>query len=209
MRSIVVGWFGVMLFALNSMAQVNLGIGAGLNFGELGDINIQDVQTTYEQSTGYHVGAFLDIGLGMMALRPGVYYLNAGPLFKGATFLQANQLPDDFDVIYISVPVDLRLQVPLPLVKPYLFGGPELRYYVEGNEPEELKDDMQGQLILGNVGVGVQVHIPLLGLSLYPEARYAFGVSGVTQQTIDIGDEVYEVEKQTFKSFMIRLGVGW
>ncbi len=209
MRPILAGLTLVLVFSVITKAQVRLGVGAGLNFGELGDVNIQDVRATYEQSSGYHVGAFLDIGMGPLALRPGVYYLNAGPLFKGATFLTANQLPDDFDVRYISVPVDVRLQVPLPLVKPYLFGGPELRYYVEGDEPEELKDDMQGQLILGNVGVGVQITLPLLGLSFYPEARYAFGVSGVTGQTIDIGEKIYEVQKQRFRTFMVRLGIGW
>jgi len=198
-----------LVYAVPLHAQTTFGVVAGLNFEQMRDIQIEHVESTYANSTGYHAGAFVDFAAKKLALRLAVLYVNAGPLFKGAPYLITAQLPDSFNVQFLTVPVDLRMRTSWPVVKPYLFGGPEFRFHIEGEEPEELKDDLTQLLVVGNIGFGIQIDIPLLGIKLFPEFRYSFAVSGITQQEIDIEDSVYAVEKQRFKSYMLRVGLAF
>ncbi|MEQ8927533.1 MAG: PorT family protein, partial [Fulvivirga sp.] len=69
-------------------AQISGGIKGGVNFANV------DADGDPDGKTGYHVGAFLEIGAAGIFIQPEVLYS-----FKGA---------EDFDLTYIEVPILLK-----------------------------------------------------------------------------------------------------
>ncbi|MEM6337669.1 MAG: outer membrane beta-barrel protein [Bacteroidota bacterium] len=225
---LVVFLFAGLLYASPAYAQI--GFAAGLNYTALEDIDIQDARTTYENRTGFHVGAYLDLGFGPLNLRPGVYYLQSGDLFESGyvDFLQTyaglnpeqatpfedpNEVLELYDEInslslqYIIVPVDLRIGTATPVVSPYVFAGPEFRFRLNDIEAE-VQDalDLRDFNVGANVGIGFD--IGLVGYRLMPEIRYAFDISGITGDNFQVGGVSFEAEEPvTTRTLMLRVGV--
>ena len=157
----------------NAAAQVGFGIRGGVNFTSFDDVRLGSVSETFDNRTGFHFGAFADLALPVVGVRVGVNFLRMGALFEGASFLGNG----DFDVDYVTVPVDLRLRLPLL----YLFVGPEFYYLLSTDAEPDFEDDLKAVVANAGVGVGVQVG-PLLG-----EIRYTFGLSGITDEQFTAG----------------------
>jgi len=186
-----------------SDTYAQLGIAAGLNFDRLGDISTQSGSANFDNATGYHVGLFYELGAAPISVRPGVFIRKAGDVKWDITGSS-----EEFDLTLIEVPVDVR--VPLlhaPLVKPYIVGGPVVSF------PKSNDDDAQHAfedlLLSGSLGVGVEVHVPVIGLTLFPELRYAFGLSRFMKDAITVGGVEFNVEDQSrLNAVMLRVGVG-
>ncbi len=208
MKTSVVSWMGVVAISVTGLAaltpergaaQTTLGIVAGVNLASFDDIQVGNVRETFDSRTGFHAGLFLDAAFGPMAVRPGIQYLNAGPLFEGATFLD----PDAFQLNYIAVPIDVRAQLISLLVAPYVFTGPEFRILASSDAQSDFEDDLENFVMVWSVGAGVK-----LGF-LYPELRYTFDISGITPDQFTVGGVNVVTNQATVNSFRLSLGMGF
>ncbi len=216
--------FSVGFMVLESVpaeAQIRMGAAAGLNFTSMGDLtgsaNGSVANTAYDRRSGWHVGIFVDMAAGFVALRPGLYYMVVGPLFEGGVPLggssggmqpppSSSAEPDDFDLVYLTIPVDLRLRFNLPVVKPYVFAGPEFRLLQDAEIGTGFRDNLKSFSYAGNVGFGAEVG--LLGLRLMPELRYAFDISGITGEEIDFRGVTFVAdEEHKTRAVMLRVGI--
>lgn len=195
-------FFGVASSAVDSVAQV--GIAGGLNFESLDDIQTGSRRATFDNATGYHIGVFLDIGAGMLAVRPGVYLRDLG------TFqLTEGSVTEEFDLSMIEVPVDVRLRLmSFPAVKPFAAAGPVLSFPTSNDD--EVDSSLKTLNVSGNVGGGLEVAVPGSGIVLIPELRFAFGVSDLIESDSDFsigGTEFVPEDSPKTSAIMLRLGL--
>jgi len=193
-------------------AQIRFGAAIGLNYTDIDDVDFGSTTAVYDSRQGYHIGVFADISVGPLGVRPGVFYMNAGKIFEnglGDLVREVDpnlQFDDDFEVHYITIPVDLRYRFGLGPVLPYLFLGPELRFRTENDLIEEVDENLKSFGVAGNIGAGVEVS--LMGFKLLPEIRMAFDTSGIIDDEITIGDfEFVADEAHELRTIMLRLGV--
>lgn len=126
-------------------AQVNVGIGAGLNHSSLkgeamGSFNnlmeLSNGMITTQPRTGLYAGGFVEMPLGgIFSLQPGVYYSQKGYSMKGELmgdkieFLGAGARAD-LQSHYVDVPLVLKAELAKGL---QLYAGPQLSYLVKSN----------------------------------------------------------------------------
>lgn len=177
-------------------AQAQLGITGGLNFNNLGDI--EGSSATFENSTGYHFGAFVDFGLGPVDVRPAVIYHKIGTYEVNA---------ENFDLNAIEVPIDLRFSVlPTPIVSPYLLAAPVLTF-PQGED--EFEDGVEDLSLTADIGAGLSFSLPGVGLTLMPELRYGIGVTNYLKDDFEVlgADINPESSDQRLSKVMLRLNV--
>lgn len=198
--ALFIGFIGL----LAQPAQAQLGIAAGLNYDDLSDLDTGSAETSFDNASGYHIGLFYDLAVGPLALRPGVYYMDIGE-FEDAEGI----FNEGIDLSLIEVPVDVRLRLaPTPVLTPYLMGGPVFRF--PSAESEDFEEVLEEVNIAGNVGAGLELSVPGLGLRLYPEVRYTFGLSNFTRDEFEVGGQNFTVEEEgRLNTFILRLGVAF
>lgn len=181
--SVVVG-FLLFVFAAGASPAFGqgLGIAAGLNFSSQSDIRTSSVHATFENATGYHVGLDYQIGLGPLALRPGVIYQRIGDYhFPSGEKLTLSD---------VEIPVDVELRpLPLPVVRPYVLAGPVLTF---PRGQGDLGNGVHGAALTGDVGIGLDISPPILGLHLMPELRYSKGLSDYLKKSFQVGGETIQ-----------------
>jgi hypothetical protein len=199
-----------MLLPSAANGQVTAGVAAGINWAGLGDVDVGSLTAAYESHQGWHVGAFADLRLAVVGVRPGVYYVNAGPLLEGGITEEQSAEEDglaSFDVTYVSIPIDLKIGLPLPILEPHLFLGPEFKFSTVSDDEGAIAEQLESTVIAGNAGVGVGVSLG--SVKLYPELRIAFDISSLFGDTITIGGEEIPVDNHSASAFIARLGVGF
>lgn len=163
-----------LTFAATAPLQAQgLGISAGGNFNQLDDIDIGSTSATFENSTGYHLGIFLELGGGPLSLRPGVYYHKVGRYeFPGGT---------EIDLAAIEVPVDIRLALATagPL-RPYILGAPVLTF----PRTDEFSDAVEDITLTADIGAGLELNLG--GLRLMPELRYGIGLTEYLSDSFEV-----------------------
>jgi len=178
-------------------AQAQFGIMGGANFESLTDLTGGANPQLFSAATGYHFGAYAELGLGPVAIRPAVLYLNAGSLFEGAQFLTT----DAFDLSYIAAPIDVQLRV-LPLV--YFFVGPEFQFLLSANTDPDFKDNLKSLVMRGGAGLGFK-----LG-PIFAEGRYIFGLTGLTpSDPYQVGPFLVSSGDQVSNAVRLSVGLGF
>lgn len=198
----VVSALALLLSVTPREASAQLGIAAGANFDDLSDIS-GDREATFENATGFHIGVFYDLPLGAMALRPGLFYMNVGSFDVDSEFSAVRSV----DLSLVEVPVDLRLRMMMPLVKPYATIGPVLRF--ANSSDDDFSESLTNFSVAGNVGVGVEIGAPGAQIRLLPEIRYSFGITRMTEDIEFLGATFTAEEELRLNSFMLRLGVAF
>lgn len=189
----------LLLGIAGTPAQAQLGVAGGLNFDSVDDIETTtdgSENATLDNATGYHLGVVYNLGLGPIDFRPGVLYRKVGTY----------EFPDSrYDVSAIEVPVDVRVTVlPFPLVSPYVLGGPNAFFpQSEGAFDDELEEVS----FTFNVGVGADVSVPGVGITLQPELRYEFGATNYVDDSFSIGGAEFQPSERKVSSFALRLNV--
>lgn len=188
-----------LMIGLTGQAHAQLGVAAGLNFDELGDVS-GNRSATFENSTGYHFGVFFDTESRPLAFRIGAYYRDMGDVE-----VDLGGLGDIFDLSLLDVAIDVRMTVlPTPVISPFVSAGPVVSFPSSSNE--EFKDSMESKSLSGNVGAGLA--ISLGGMTLIPELRYNIGVSRFLKDEFSIrGVDFTTDELQRQNSVMLRLGL--
>lgn len=196
----------LFLVVQTSQAQIGFGVIGGANFSSLNEIQANGNLVDFENASAFHVGAFIDIGLGPLSLRPAAYYLNAGAIFKGASFLTE----DNFDVVYITIPVDINYSLGIGGIKPYIFAGPEFRLLNSSDAPPALKEDFQSFTMGASAGLGLELRLPGSGLTFFPHIRYSFGISEFTDRTYEVqGVSIDTGGDSRVNTWLVSLGVGF
>ena len=187
-----------------SVASAQFGVAAGANFENLGDLDGDESRASFDRATGYHVGVFFNLGAGMFAVQPGIYLRDFGDV----------QLVEDarrrtFSMTAIEVPIDLRLHAlrGAPL-SPFIFAAPVVGFATTSDE--SFKDTMTDLTLSANIGGGVEIAAPGIGLVITPEIRFARSLTNYFEdgETFDIGGVDFtptEVSRQS--AVMLRLGV--
>jgi hypothetical protein len=177
-------------------AQAQLGIAAGLNYSNFSEAREDAANEGLDNADGYHIGVFYDLSVGPVALRPGVFYRRVGEVeFDPGTLREV-------DLSSIDVPIDVRLRVPFPIISPYVLAGPVLSWPSSGDE--EFGDRLEDMVISANIGAGVEVGLPGIGLRLMPEIVYAFGISDYISEESVAG---IDFDEQKTNVLMVRLGL--
>jgi len=190
----------VLLLSISGTpAQAQLGVTGGLNFDSLDDIN---ESATLDNSTGYHIGIVYDLGFGPVSIRPGLLYRDVGSFeFSGVPNVDV----DEVDVTAFEVPVDVRVTIfPFPLVSPYVLGGPNA--FLPRSDSDAFDDGLEDVSLTFNVGVGADVSIPGVGLTLQPELRYEFGATDYIDD-FSIGATDFNPTDRKLSAFALRLNV--
>ncbi|NNE35295.1 MAG: outer membrane beta-barrel protein [Rhodothermales bacterium] len=189
-------------FVPSVSAQV--GVAAGLNFENLGDIQATSRRATFDNSTGYHIGIYFDLGGGKVSLRPGLFYRDAGDVV-----LSEGLQESVFDLSTIEVPLDVRVKlVPSSVVSPYVLGGPVVAF--ASSSDDGFNDAVRNLLLSANAGIGIDLAMGSIVLS--PELRFAFSVNRWLEEnrTIRVGGATIssdEVSRQS--AVMLRLGLSF
>ena len=158
-----------------------------------------------ESSTGYHVGLFYDLAVGPLALRPGIFYREIGKYVVESGTVESQA----YDISLIEIPVDLRFRMfALPFVKPYVLAAPVLSLPQSGDEFSEGVEDLA---MSANVGLGVELSLPGVGLRIMPEFRYAFGLqSYFNDEQFEAGGVTFDpADRPTETAYMLRLNIGF
>lgn len=191
----------VLLIGTVSLSHAQVGILAGANFEQSGDI--QDAATTLDrdQTTGYHVGLAFEFGGERFRVRPAAVFRQVGN-YRLSENADAQEAVQEFDVSVIEVPVDLRLEIlPVPVLNPYIMGGPMLS--IPRGEGE-FDDATESWSFSGNVGGGLSIDAG--PITIQPEVRYEFGVTDYVSDSFTIGDRTIEPsDKPQFSAFSVRL----
>lgn len=189
----------VMVSAPAATAQV--GVAAGLNFDRFSDIEAD--RTSFENATGFHVGIFYDLPLGPIAIRPGVFYMDVGTI----DIERDGSVVESIDLNLFEVPVDLRIRMMTPLIKPYATVGPVLRF--ASSDDEEFEDSLNNFSVAANIGLGLELGAPGAQIRLFPELRYSFGISNLTDDVTFLGQQFSTEDNLRLNTFMVRLGVAF
>ena len=173
--------------------SLDLGVAGGLNFASLGDAQSFDL----DNSTGYHIGLFADVGVLFFSARTGVYYVAPGDIREVGI---GDVVDRETSAAYVSVPVDFQIKTPTPLVQAYALLGPEFRFPVSELDAFE----QENVTVAGTIGLGVRGGVPLIGPSGFLEGRYGFDLTGLNGSDA-LGNSDDDVRLNVF---MIRVGVG-
>ena len=180
--------------ALSTPARAQVGVTGGANFSDLSDARTAD----FDQSTGWHVGVFVQAKLPVFGLRASVLYMDAGDAKAVCAPVDPEAFCTDIliatPVSLVSVPLDLQLRVPLGLAAVYVAGGPDLRFPIEDGRPVF---DASQVNVAASGAVGAEL------ANLFLELRYARDVTGYADE-LGVGTTTdYELN-----TVMLRAGIG-
>lgn len=179
-------------------AEGQLGIGAGLNFSNLDDIDSGSGSATLDASSGYHVGLFVNLGSGPLSLRPGVYYHRIGRYDFPSS--------EELTLSAIEIPVDVRLTLlSAGPVRPFILAAPVLTFPQSGDAESAVED----MALSADIGAGLDIRLPALPFSLAPELRYSMGVTNYFKEEIQVGGTTVTPDdgERRFGKIMLRLNV--
>jgi hypothetical protein len=184
--------------AVAQPALAQVGVAAGLNYADLENIDVGSASATYDNSTGFHFGAFVNLGGSSLSLRPGVMYHRIG------TYTLPNQ--NELTLAAIEVPVDVKLTIaPSGILDAYLLAAPVVTF-PRCKEREEAVKDWQ---VTSDVGVGLSLRVPGLGVTLMPEARYSLGLTDYWSESFEVDGVTVmpDDSERRISRFMLRLNV--
>ncbi|MDX1628038.1 MAG: porin family protein [Fulvivirga sp.] len=164
-------------------AQVSLGLKGGLNFA---DVDIEELNP--DSKTGYHLGGFIEIDLGGVAIQP--------------EFLFSAKGADNIDLSYIEVPVLLKLE----LLKVLNFHvGPQFGFLTNAEfSGTDIKDNFSEAEISAVIGGGFNLPMGLIG-----GLRYVYGLTDVNDE-VDFASAIISPNtSEKVKSQTLQVFIGW
>ncbi len=112
-------------------AQLTFGGFAGVNFSDL-DVTNLDPDQTINSRTGFMVGGWIGTHLSpLFTVRLEGYWTQ-----KGADLVENGTTVGKFKLSYIEVPLLLRVNLPLVVVKPAIYAGPAVSFETQCDAEE-------------------------------------------------------------------------
>ena len=76
--------------------------------------------------------------------------------------------------------------------------------------PIDLEENLETFIMGASAGVGLALRLPGAGLKLYPQIRYSFGLSELTQKAYQVnGISILTEGDSKVNSWLISLGIGF
>jgi hypothetical protein len=111
-----------LLMAAPLSAQTTIGIKGGINVADV-STNVEDISGLVESKTGFVGGGFVTFGLGtIFAVQPELLYSQKG--FKA----EENGATAQLNTNYIEIPVLLKAQLKLAMLRPAVYAGPVVSF---------------------------------------------------------------------------------
>ena len=196
-------WGGLVLglaCLFPSPAAAQVGLLAGYNRDKLGDFLPSSGFDFTDLTTGYHVGVFVNLNLAAFGIRPALVYHRMPGLVA-----ETGGDRTEFDINLLEIPVDVRLRVPLPRITPYVLAGPVLSF--PSSSVDGVDDLLTTRPLRVDVGVGLELD---LGIVLWPEIRYGFGITSLMRSDVPVGSTVLRGDGEPrLNTFTLRLGVSF
>ncbi len=184
-------------------SQAQIGVLAGLNFEEAGDIKnaAGNTDAALSTATGYHFGLSFEFGTDRFRLRPGILFRNVGT-YDLSPDAGAQDATREFDVSVIEIPLDLRMKaLPIPYVNPYIMAGPMVAL---PRSEGDFSDATRDWSLSGNVGAGLSLSIS--SVKIQPEVRYQFGLTDYISDSFTVESEtINPADSPEFSAFSARL----
>ena len=179
----------MLLAGTTAEAHSQIGIMGGYNRDSFGTFANQTFRLA-DKVDGFNTGIFLDFELGRFGVRPAIIYRQ----LQNAVIDIEEELESDLEVV--EVPVDLRVTAPLPVVTPYIFGGPSLLFPSSSDAAVDVS--LAGARLALAIGVGAEID---LGFRLWPEIRFATSLGGLIEND--------QVDASRLETFVARVGVSF
>lgn len=114
------------VFLLSTAVYGQFGIKAGLNFNSMKDFNVNELTSSFEGKTGFHVGVLYKLNLPLgFALQPELMYTQ-----KGGSIDLGGEASGDIKMNYLQLPVNLQWGVDLVLFRPFIMVSPYIGYAI-------------------------------------------------------------------------------
>ncbi len=177
-----------------------IGVVAGYNRDLIEKFLPADGFDLTDSSNGFHVGVFFNFNLGLIGIRPAVIYHQVPNLVA-----TAGTETTSFDIELVEVPLDLRLKIPVPVLRPYLLAAPVFTF--PSSSVSGVNNQLGPRPVRVEFGAGFELDV---GLRLWPEIRYGFGLQALMDSGIPVGDQTLVGEgNPRLNTFTLRLGVSF
>jgi hypothetical protein len=199
--------------ATHAQVRFDFGLKGGLNFASVNNLSTTNLNATYGNRTGYHVGAYAMIKVTKLAIQPEILFSRQGQNFSVSNLSNLNSNLD-----YINIPIILKL---------YLLGGLNLQAgpqfgflyssrgdvvtYLQGSvfsaNSADLKSFVKSSDLSLSFGAGWDLP---LGLNL--TARYNWGLTDINQKTGEVippNGASSSLGTQEAKNQVVQLSIGY
>jgi hypothetical protein len=181
---LIAAFAGLAALPQPAAADIQFGIKAGGNMARPTGGDAQDPLATLKSRVGFAGGIFLAVNFGrVVTIQSEVLYT-----MKGATYIALDDsYTDKLYADYIEVPMLLKLKLPLPVIQPFIFGGPTVGFKLS----EKVEEDgvPWDQKLFKNNDYGAIFGAGLnLGRNFMLDVRYSLGM----QKVIDVVEGLVE-----------------
>ncbi|MBT8461664.1 MAG: PorT family protein [Gemmatimonadetes bacterium] len=192
-----------LLIAVPVQAQTTIGVKGGINVANI-STSATDLPDVIDSKTGFVGGGFVTFGFGLLAIQPELLYSQKG--FKAEELGQTAQLGTN----YIEIPVLLKAQFKLAMLRPAIYAGPVVSFET-GCNLDVLGvsfscDDDEGfvdrKTTDWGAAFGANLDFFLGPVTLLLDARYQLGLANLA----DVADSDESVKNRVWQ---IMAGVGW
>jgi hypothetical protein len=178
------------------LGQGQIGIKVGPSFGNITNEGL--LPSNLRTRTGAAGGVYLGTGSGVLGFGLEALYAQRGAI-STQSFATADTRLD-----YIDVPVYLRVGIPSPGFRPYLYAGPQVSFEIQCRmangaacaSPSDRKRTDYAAVLGGGVRFGGH------GVGLSVEGRYAYGLTDLSLGTVSNGASYRS------RTFMLLVGIG-
>jgi hypothetical protein len=193
-----------LLIAAPLQAQTTLGVKGGINIADV-DTNIEDLPDVLDSKTGFVGGGFVTLGLGsLFALQPELLYSQKG---FGAS---EGELTAQLGTNYIEIPVLLKAQLKLAMLRPAVYAGPVVSFETSCNlevvgvsfDCDDDEDFLDRKKTEWGAVFGANLDFILGPVILILDGRYQLGLTNLA----DVPDVDEEVKNRVWQ---IMAGIGF
>ena len=201
-KSVLIILFAFLVFCIlpTNFAFAQIGFSFGSNTSRLTEV---DEFTEFETANGWHIEIWVDMPVGLLELRPGLRYVNAGSIFEIANDAET-AFEDGKSISIFEIPIDFRFRFNMDILRPFVAVGPIIRFPSGGGSDIS---GIKGTHVAGGFGVGLELQVSRV--VLYPELKYVFGITPFLDSEFQIAQRTYRSESnQLLNGFMLRFSVG-
>lgn len=169
----------IFLVGIVGTTQAQFGVRAGFSSANFSNTN-------FEARSGFHFGAYYNIGPDFISVEPGLQFSQKG--YRGTELGTGKSIEEQLS--YLNIPVLLRLNL-IPAIN--FFAGPQASLllsseYKLGDQTSDSSEAIRGY-DLGGV-VGAQLRLPF---GLNAQASYDFGLTSLNYFNIDVKNQVFKL----------------
>jgi hypothetical protein len=174
---LIAAFAGLAALPQPASADIRFGIKAGGNMARPMGADARDPLATLQSRVGFMGGVFLAVDLSrIFSIQSEVLYT-----MKGATYVALDDTyTDKLYADYVEVPMLLMLRIPVPVIHPFVFGGPTVGFKLQEKLISNGEEVPLTEAFFKNNDYGAIFGAGLsLGRNLMLDVRYSLGMQKV------------------------------